>query len=155
MAGWNLLIYVLQSNFTETTAESSEEHGDHSDDDDMDCSSEPDLRDHLHPFGHNKDIATLWAAVQTEFLTYRRIEEADPWISEHFDMVTLLRSLNSGNGVDIGLVKHDLMRRSFCRCGRFDWGDRRNATIEDVSATYFANLDRWDRATYLSTEMFA
>jgi hypothetical protein len=155
MAGWNLLIYVLQSNFTETTAESLEEHGDDSDDDDMDCSSEPDLEGHSHPFGHNEDIATLWAAVQTEFLTYRRIEEADPWISEHFDMITLLRSLNSGNGVDIGLVKQDLMRRSFCRCGRFDWGGRFNATIEDVSATYFANLDRWDRATYLSTEMFA
>jgi hypothetical protein len=153
MAGWNLLIYVLQSNFTKTTTESSEEHGDHSDNDDMDCWSEDG---HIHPFGHNEDIAKLWAAVQTEFLTYRRIEEADPWISEHFDMVTLQRSLNSGNGVDVGLVNHDLMRSSFCRCGRFgrfDEGNLINATIGDVSATYFANLDRWDRATYLDTEI--
>ena len=40
----------------------------------------PDFTDHTNYFGGNNILAPLWAAVQTELLTYRRLKEGDEWI---------------------------------------------------------------------------
>ena len=45
--------------------------------------------DLLYSF-QNKYMGHIWAAVQAELLTYRRLDDHDPWNSEDFDMVTLL-----------------------------------------------------------------
>jgi hypothetical protein len=104
----------------------------------------------------NKDLGVLRAAAQTEFLTYRRIGEDDPWTSGNFNMTTLLRSLSGrqnaqeftegsrlasvGNGVfDIALVKEEMMAAEDDRC----------AGMEGVLAFYFANLEDWFRTKFI------
>ncbi|OCL03760.1 hypothetical protein AOQ84DRAFT_418262 [Glonium stellatum] len=104
-----------------------------------------------HFFGANKNMSILWAAVQTEFLTYRRLKEDDPWISEHFNMEDLAEGLHIGEEIRVGLVQKGLMEH-FCYCDVL-WSAKddmpRPPRLGDVCKGYFANLDRWDRATYL------
>ncbi len=99
-------------------------------------------------FGHNRNLSTLWAAVQTEFVTYRQVEEGDPWISCNFNMDSLLESLTSGRELSIKLVQEDMMR-GYCECGEFYDADSVCARSEDVSRVHFANLEDWSRSTFL------
>jgi hypothetical protein len=102
-------------------------------------------------FGKNKSLATLWAAVQTELLTYRRIAQGDPWISANFDMESVLESLEKGDELSIGLVSKKMMK-PFCRCGVFH--ESKNPVcpcVEEASAYYFSNLEDWTRSTFLPT----
>jgi hypothetical protein len=100
-------------------------------------------------FGKNKSLATLWAAVQTELLTYRRIAEGDLWISANFDMQSVLESLEKGKELSIRLVSEGMMK-PFCSCGIFcDSEDPACLRVEEASARYFSNLEDWNRTTYL------
>ena len=78
----------------------------------------------LYAFGHksffdaNKILASLWAAVKTELLTYRRIEKGDEWISRNFNMLNLNRSLIEGGEVGIALLRNEMMK-PFYECGLF------------------------------------
>jgi len=100
-------------------------------------------------FKEDKGLRLLWAAVQTELLTYRRLAEGDAWVSENFDMTTLLESLRNGeDNINIGLVRKSMMKPVS------DKGDFRNGPLsvlraEDVSMYYFANMDDWSRTTFL------
>ena len=115
------------------------------------CPDFDDYDDHFHYFGVSPNMAILWAAVQTELLTYRNLKEGDPWISEHFSMKDLLEGLYAGEGIRVGLVEKELMN-PFCYCGRFEGNyDIWNyPAVDDACKEFFANLDRWDRATYLA-----
>ena len=99
-------------------------------------------------FGANKILAPLWAAVQTELLTYRRLKEGDGWISRNFDMRSLYEGLIGEGKVDIALVQHKMMK-PFCGCGQFPKGDRTCPTVEDSAAYYFSNLEDWNRTTFI------
>jgi hypothetical protein len=99
-------------------------------------------------FGTDRKLSTLWAAVQTEFVTYRRLQEEDPWISSNFNMASLLDSLTSGDEISIHLVQKDMMNE-YCDCGSFTRADEGCARSEDVSKDYFANLDDWNRSTFI------
>jgi len=99
-------------------------------------------------FGNSWDLSTLWAAVQTEFLTYRRLGEEDAWISSNFNMESLLESLTSGNELSINLVQEDMMK-DYCACGAFKDADETCPVIENVSKYYFSNLEDWYRSTFL------
>jgi hypothetical protein len=117
-------------------------------------------------FSYNKELGILWAAAQTELLTYRRIGEDDPWTSGNFNMTTLLRGFSHrqdfqgfpegsrlgivGIGVpDIELVKEEMMEL-YCECGGFiEARDDRCAGMEEVSAYYFANLEDWFRTKFI------
>ena len=103
---------------------------------------------HENLFGGNKVLASLWAAVQTELLTYRRLEEGDEWMSPNFDMHTLNESLNSGDKVDIALVQNQMMK-PFCDCGEFPGADPVCPILDDAAAYYFSNLDDWNRTTLI------
>ena len=107
---------------------------------------------HDNFFGKSRILSTLWAAVQTEFLTYRRLKEGDEWISNNFNMHTLDESLRLRNKVDIPLVRESMMK-DYCSCGefwiRFHKGTPGCAIVDDVAAYYFANLDDWNRATFI------
>ena len=107
---------------------------------------------HDNFFGKSRTLFTLWAAVQTEFLTYRRLKEGDEWISNNFNMHTLDEGLRLRNKVDIPLVRENMMRE-YCSCGKFwimfDKGTPRCAIVDDVAAYYFANLDDWNRTTFI------
>jgi hypothetical protein len=101
-------------------------------------------------FGRNRNLSALWAAVQTELVTYRRLHEGDPWISPNFEMESLLESLIFGSDLMIGLVQKDMMK-DYCKCGRFIEADEVCARSEDVSKYYFSNMDDWNRSAFLNT----
>ena len=99
-------------------------------------------------FGVNKVLAPLWAAVQTELLTYRRLKEGDEWISNNFNMRSLNEGLISKGRVDIALVQNKMMK-PFCDCGRFPEANRASPLVDDAVAYYFSNLDDWNRTTFI------
>jgi hypothetical protein len=101
-------------------------------------------------YGESKVVGKLWAAVQTELATYRRLTEDDPWISENFDMRSLLEGLSNGGLISIGLVEKDMMA-PFCQCGRFlDVSDEACPCVDEVCKKHFASLDSdWSRTTYI------
>jgi len=110
-----------------------------------------------HLFGANERLGHIWAAAQTELLTYRRRSEDESWTSENFDMEALLQSLETKTAVSIPLVQKSIMR-SYCPCGLFkdgwmecSYGVRR----EDAAAYYFSNLDDWARASMLDDNVVA
>ena len=102
-------------------------------------------------FGKNKALAALWASVQTELLTYRRLAEGDTWISPNFDMASVRNSLETGKKLSIPLVANSMMK-SFCRCGVFDdaW-DPVCVRSDEACSRYFSNLEDYSRTTFLST----
>ena len=108
----------------------------------------PENSDHKNFFGNSEVLASLWAAVQTEFLTYRRLEEGDEWISQNFNMNTLNEGLNSGSKVAISLVQKEIMK-SLCVCGEFPGAVPACPIIEDAAAYYFSNLEDWNRTTFI------
>lgn len=65
----------------------------------------PDEEYHQNFFGGSKVLASLWAAVRTELLTYRRLEVGDEWISQNFNMDALYKSLSSKGDVATALVQ--------------------------------------------------
>ena len=100
-------------------------------------------------FGSSIHLGHIWAAVQAELLSYRRLTEADPWISEYFNMDELLKSLEAGDGVSIGYVEREMLK-PYCRCGRFSLG---TVFREDTAKYYFANLDDYTRLTPITLPM--
>ena len=103
---------------------------------------------HENFFGANKILASLWAAVQTELLTYRRLEEGDEWISRNFNMQSLNEGLITGGKVNISLVQNEMMR-PFCDCGLFQDYGQDFPIVDDVAAHYFSNLEDWKRTTFI------
>jgi hypothetical protein len=94
-------------------------------------------------FGKSRVLGVLWAAVQTELLTYRRREEDDPWTSDNFNMQDLLLSLKTRDHVGVKLVQDNMMK-PYCRSGSFIQGTRYCATVEDACAFYFGDLEDED-----------
>lgn len=108
--------------------------------------------DEANFFGRNKSLSTLWAAVQTELLTYRRLAEGDPWISSNFDMKSVLDSLEKKEEFSIGLVSKGMMN-PFCRCGLICGSDDPACLrVEEASAYYFSNLEDYSRTTFLRAD---
>ena len=91
--------------------------------------------------GGNSDLGVLWAAIQAEILTYRRLKDNDPWISENFSMHALRRWLD-GETDDFctPLVKDGLMR-PHTKCGWFMGEDFFCPIAEEVCKTHFMNMD--------------
>ena len=106
-------------------------------------------RDHF--FGTSKVLASLWASVQTELLTYRRLQEGDRWISQNFDMNALNESLKRGDDVDIALVRKEMMK-PYCWGGEFPGAYVACPVLEDAAAYYFSNLEEWNRSAFLVAE---
>jgi hypothetical protein len=105
-------------------------------------------------FGKNRDLSRLWAAVQTEFTTYRRRNEDDRWISSYFDMQSLLLTPDpeDGFGSNLELISRNMMRENYCNCGIFEYAhDEVCVCAEDVSQFHFANLEDWNRTTFIET----
>ena len=110
----------------------------------------PDHDFHHNFFGANKVLGPLWAAVQTELLTYRRLKEGDEWISQNFNMRSLKEGLISKGKVDIALVQNGMMK-PFCSGGQFRKSNLVCPIIDDAAAYYFSNLEDWNRTTLLDS----
>jgi hypothetical protein len=148
---YQLFMEPMDEDMDEQTDDDEESEDTDSNDDDVDeelCPHAKPVTDNF--YGGSKAIGTMWAAIQTEFLTYRRLIEADPWISENFDLQSVLDGLNNGGLLPIKLVEEDMMA-PFCQCGRFlDITDEACACVDEVcEGDYFANVDVWSRSTYI------
>jgi hypothetical protein len=158
-SGWAVFCGVLRL-CEDIQAESESDGDDVTMEDDEDISrhfigiSEPDrdLQD-LHFQGHSevccfrtrRDLATLWASVQAELLTYRRLDDGMEWISQNFSMEQLQNQLLRGESLSVGFAEQDLLQ-THCICGSF--GGYPLETLSDVTNPDIANLDIWERATY-------
>ncbi|KAI0809880.1 hypothetical protein GGR55DRAFT_689125 [Xylaria sp. FL0064] len=98
----------------------------------------------------SKKLGTLWAAVQTEMLTYRRLQGEEAWLSARFSMQTVQDGANSGDGFSsLTFVELEMMK-PWCACGRFQ--DARTSAIpttEEACSFYFSNLEDWERSSFL------
>lgn len=97
----------------------------------------------------DKRLNLLSMAVTTELLTYRRLNETDPWISPNFDMLEVLNSLRNGSEIAIGLVKNDMINT--CDCGMVDGIVEPHGGLraEHVMKYHFSNLEDWSRTTFI------
>ena len=109
-----------------------------------------DCEFHRNFFGTSRILASLWAAVQTELLTYRRISEGDPWLSTNFDLTRLEGSLDRERPPDIALIQKGMMK-PFCDCGEFLNATPACACVDEASCYYFSNMDDWNRSSFIST----
>ncbi|KIX03560.1 uncharacterized protein Z518_07113 [Rhinocladiella mackenziei CBS 650.93] len=103
--------------------------------------------DYFPEYYKRSDIGHVWAAVQTELLTYRRINEADPWISSYFDLDAVLAGLKTGEEISMPLFDNRMIK-PYCRCGR-PGGSWKHVLRERIAEYYFGNLDVWDRASFI------
>ncbi|KAI1151690.1 hypothetical protein F4825DRAFT_462382 [Nemania diffusa] len=101
---------------------------------------------------HDADMGLLWATIQTEILTYRRVNEGDLWVSKNFSMRALDAWLSSSSVDFLTSLVADRMMQEHSKYGWFH-KTREFAcpTAQDVSATYFMNMDIYQRATYIES----
>ena len=96
-------------------------------------------------FRTRSDLSTLWASVQAELLTYRRIDEGMDWISRNFSMEELKGQLDRGEPLSVRYAEKGLLK-PHCVCGNF--GRYPFPVLADATDPDIANLDIWERATY-------
>ena len=166
--GWQLILHILRHSQAERKAGTSGRQSTSSESEhekvDTDMYSEDKMSTDKEPshipaclyecqddrnFGKSKVLGPLWAATQTEILTYRRLGEGDPWISQNFDMHALEEGLTSEGKADVALVQKDMMK-PFCSCGQFlDVYPDNPPCVTEAAAYYFSNMEDWDRTTFL------
>jgi len=163
---WACMILVLERaerNFQQSPAPGTSSESSTSDEDMADLSESDDESlsttcDWMLGEGHETysipctgyELGLLWATIQAELLTYRRIDETDPWLSAKIDMHAL-KSWLSGESQDFStpLVQNDMMTwHSICGWFRPDSGEVL-PNAEDISKKYFMNMDIYHRATYI------
>ncbi|KAI0545283.1 hypothetical protein F4679DRAFT_599855 [Xylaria curta] len=121
--------------------------GDNNDDDDG------DYEECYHTFSNGskrRHLGVLWSAIQTELVTYRRLRDGDPWLSENFSLAVVRDGANGDVGFSrLPLVDRKMMK-SACGCGRFrsENGYDEIATVNDACSFYFSNMEDWQRSTY-------
>ena len=104
--------------------------------------------DHVTYFGESTILGPLWAAIQTELLTYRRLNVGDCWISDNFSMSAVLDGLRNDGSITMPLIDKAMMK-PYCACGRFVGPDPASTTIDDAAAYYFGNLEDYKRSSFL------
>ncbi|KAF2266840.1 hypothetical protein CC78DRAFT_594620 [Lojkania enalia] len=115
------------------------------DDVSMENGQDCDINSLVCYFRARRDLATLWASVQAELLTYRRLDDGMDWVSQNFSMEELRSQLDRGESLSVGYVKQDLLQPHRI-CGNFNCFSL--ATQPDATTPDIANLDIWERATY-------
>ena len=115
---------------------------------DADISHRCDLG-HINYFGDSGTLAPLWAAVQTELLTYRRLKEGDSRISQDFDMAALTESFIKGTQINIPFYEKGMLK-PFCSCGEFRNAVPACPTTEDATTQYLSNLEDWGRSSFIN-----
>ncbi|KAK6829647.1 hypothetical protein PG987_010231 [Apiospora arundinis] len=112
--GWDVFLAVLQ--LAQQDVYEDEEYAD----EDINENSGPSLDPGRCEHDKIISVGALWASIQTEFLTYRRLKEGDPWISENFSMISIIEDLRDGrNFTSLPLIDRKMMK-SYCECGIFD-----------------------------------
>ncbi|WAO86266.1 Clr5 domain-containing protein [Fusarium falciforme] len=95
-------------------------------------------------------IGLLWASIQTELLTYRRLSEGEGWVSENFSMDALKAWLEGHSSEFSTPLVQNQMFKAHTRCGWFNHApDFLFPNAEEVCAEYFMNMDVYGRASYI------
>ncbi|KAL1634901.1 hypothetical protein SLS56_001982 [Neofusicoccum ribis] len=89
-------------------------------------------------------LATIWAAMQAELLTYRRLHLTDAWLSNNFDIAKLLNSLK--NDEELSLALPDLTEPRDCSCGAYIL---RTEDVDTREISNFSYLDDPERTGYV------
>ncbi|OHE95975.1 hypothetical protein CORC01_08668 [Colletotrichum orchidophilum] len=98
----------------------------------------------------NRNLGDLWATIQTEILTYRKITSIDPSISDHFQLSSLLRWLEQETESFETPLLTDGMINTHTPCGWFGADDTLITVVAgDMCSRYFMNLDIWSRASFV------
>ncbi|PKK42781.1 hypothetical protein CI102_12259 [Trichoderma harzianum] len=89
----------------------------------------------------NPQLGLIWAAIQAEMLTYRKIEDLDSWISDNFSMGALKKWLR-GESVELEMpfVQRDMLQ-AHTICGWFEETSFPVHTADDVTKQHIMNMD--------------
>ncbi|KAI1209519.1 uncharacterized protein F4807DRAFT_426984 [Annulohypoxylon truncatum] len=102
----------------------------------------------------NPELGLLWATIQVELLTYRRVTDNAPWVSDNFSMGALKIWLTGeSDDFSIPLVETKMMKEH-SPCGWFPNSDFVCPIAQDVCEGYFMNMDIYDRASMIERASF-
>ena len=98
----------------------------------------------------SRQLAVLSGAVQAEYLTYRRIKETDPWLSQNFDMDAIRECLERGEVPTVGFFENDMVH-PVCECGDFQVQENKFGIprAQEIMKYHFSNLEDWSRTTFV------
>lgn len=106
----------------------------------------------------DKRLGMIWAAIQVELLTYRRLGEDDPWLSWMFEMRDVVEGLQArDDSIVRRLVENRGLNtfRPFTQCGIFSKArDPGCVRREEACTFYYANLDDWKRTAFIAPRDF-
>lgn len=100
-------------------------------------------------------IGTLWALIQAEFRTYRRLREGDPWLSGDFLMHAVKTWLQGGTKDLLMPLTQGNLLNSFSRCGWLLGGPGHIVGLvfcpnaEEMCQMHFMNRDTFDRTSLI------
>ncbi|PTB57423.1 hypothetical protein M431DRAFT_547714 [Trichoderma harzianum CBS 226.95] len=90
----------------------------------------------------NPQLGLIWAAIQAEMLTYRKIEDLDSWISDNFSMGALKKWLR-GESVELEMpfVQRDMLQaHTICGCNY-----EGSVNLYSVPFMPFVTMSKWGR----------
>ncbi|KAJ2985231.1 hypothetical protein NUW58_g5646 [Xylaria curta] len=99
---------------------------------------------------NSEKLGVLWAAIQTELVSYRRLRDGDPWLSGNFNLAVVRDGANEGAGFSrLPLVDRGMMKPT-CACGRFKNGFVISGlvTTDEACSFYFSNMEDWKRSSF-------
>lgn len=107
----------------------------------------------------DKRLGMIWAAIQVELLSYRRLEEGDPWLSSIFDVQGWIEGLRTNNNSIMKRLLENCGKdalQQYSVCGLFLEAEVHPgcARREEACATYFSNLDDWNRTIFTQHRVF-
>ncbi|KAH7007568.1 hypothetical protein EDB80DRAFT_718854 [Ilyonectria destructans] len=99
------------------------------------------------------EIGLLWATIQTELLTYRRVSDGDAWISDNFSMEALRTWLEGNSALFLTPLVQNQMMKNHSRCGWFHESDSYICpTAQEVCVQHFMNMDIYNRTTFIDQD---
>lgn len=165
--GWSCLMQTLAISEPKTTTPDNDETSQPADEEDESSGLHSDKDSYEKPcelWGEHEEwlklpciepqIGLLWAMIQTELLTYRRVEEGDGWISENFSMNAVNVWLRGGSSeLDMPLVSK--MAENHSRCGWFHNTEEVFCpTASKVCNEHFMNMNMYTRASFVGRANF-
>ncbi|KAJ3578928.1 hypothetical protein NPX13_g1632 [Xylaria arbuscula] len=89
-------------------------------DSEMGCENDcEDNGDWLNVKCHDAEMGLIWATVQAEILTYRRVNEGDAWISQNFSLRALDSWLSGDSAEFLTPLVTNQMMQAHSKCGWF------------------------------------
>lgn len=97
-------------------------------------------------------LGGIWAAIQTELLTYRRIAEGYSWVSSRCSLDRLLTGIKDGVGAARLPLHEEFMMQEISVCGWFvNANNPLCALAEEESSEYMMDtMEDWKSTTFIT-----